>query len=214
MNPMIAYQWELFISIEILSVIMLFLFGFTRYFLNKHRLSSIFIMLFLGLIVLESLLAFIIYRVTGEISSFQIIIAVFVLYACTFGIADFKKLDRWMRLKIGKWRDIDLLTEKDYEIIAKNNDPKYIAKKYRFSSTIHLIVFIIGQAILWISGTESLKELYGYLADLSWFQEGSYENSPYANETMYSIGLLWIIIFFVDFVWSWSYTFFPSKQKK
>ena len=57
-----------------------------------------------------------VYQVTGEISTILIIITIFVLYACTFGIYDFLKLDRWMRRKIGEWRGVELLTEKDYRI--------------------------------------------------------------------------------------------------
>jgi len=209
----VTYQWEFFIAIEILFFLSFLLFGFVRYFLNKPRLSLLFLGVFLSLLIIEAILALVIYRFTGEISSFQIIITLFVLYAFTFGIFDFMKLDRWMRQKIGGWRNIELLTAKDYEIIERNKDPKYIAKKYRHTSTIHLIVFIIGQAALWIHGTGNVDALLEYIRDLSWFQTGDYLDSPYANETTYSIGMLWTIIFFVDFVWSWSYTFFPSNKK-
>src|SRR5699024_2651097 len=85
------------------------------------------------------------YQITGEISTFQIVIGVFVLYALAFGIFDFLKLDRWMRKKIGARRNVELLSEKDYDIIARNKNPKYIAKKYRYTSTIHLIVFVIAK---------------------------------------------------------------------
>src|SRR5690625_7373622 len=104
-----------------------------------------------------------IYQRTGEFSTFQIVISVFLLYACTFGIIDFKRLDRWMRKKIGGWRGIELLTEKDYTISKRNNDPKYLARKYRCSSTIHLIVFLIIQSVFCTFGTNSIEEIIGYL---------------------------------------------------
>src|SRR5699024_6535655 len=78
--------------------------------------------------------ALVVYNETGEISQFHIVIIIFLLYACTFGIVDFLKLDRWMRLKIGGWRKIDMLSEKDKRIIVKQENPKQIAKKYRTSS--------------------------------------------------------------------------------
>jgi len=30
---------------------------------------------------------------------------------------------------------------------------------------------------------------------------------------LYAVGTIWGIIFAVDFIWSWSYTLFPAKQK-
>ncbi|MBO1002809.1 hypothetical protein [Pseudogracilibacillus auburnensis] len=213
MEFLLKFQWEIFIIIEVLSVVSLLFFGIVRYLMNKKKLSFLFIGTFLMLLVLEALLAVVLYQETGEISTFQIVITIFVLYACTFGIADFKKLDRWMRKKIGGWRGEELLTDKDYQIIEQNKNPKYLARKYRWTSTAHLIVFVIVQFIFWKLGTANMEELVGYARDLSWMEAGTYENSPYPNETLYAIGMLWGIIFVVDFIWSWSYTIFPSKGK-
>lgn len=43
---------------------------------------------------------------------FQIVIPIFILYARTFGINNLKKLDRWIREKIGKWARYRLADEK------------------------------------------------------------------------------------------------------
>lgn len=213
MHIIVQYQWEIFITIEILFILTFLAFGFIRYFLSKRRLSLFFLGGFIGLLIIEAGLAFYIYHITGEIATFQIVIGVFVLYALTFGIVDFLKLDRWMRRKIGSWRNVDLLSERDYQIIERDKDPKYLAKKYRYTSTIHLIVFVIGQVALWYHGTGSVGEMTTYIRDFSWFETGEFADSPYANETTYSIGMLWMIIFFIDLIWSWSYTFFPSNKK-
>src|SRR5690625_3066935 len=130
-NFLLTYQWHIFITIEILFFVFFLLFGFFRYFLNKRKISNIFLILFFSLIIVEALLAIIVYKLTGEFSQFQLIIIIFVIYALTFGIADFLNLDRWMRKKIGSWRNIELLTEKDYAIMERNKNPKYIAEKYR-----------------------------------------------------------------------------------
>ncbi|PKR77610.1 hypothetical protein CEY16_06640 [Halalkalibacillus sediminis] len=213
MEIIIDYQWEIFIVAEILSLVALLLFGFLRYFLNQKKLSLIFIFVFLGLLALEALLGFLIYRVTGEMSTFQIVIIIFVVYACTFGVYDFIKLDRWMRKKFSQWRGVDLLTDKDYRAMEQNKDPKYIARKYRYSSMIHLIIFVAVQLIFWIYGTSGLLEMKEYLTDFSWIEEGRFENSPYPNETIYQIGMIWGIVFVADFLYSWSYTIFPSSEK-
>ncbi|MFD1389041.1 hypothetical protein [Oceanobacillus sp. FSL W7-1293] len=209
----LTYQWELFIAAEILSVVMLLLFGVTRYLLNKKKLSVIFISLFLALFIFEAGLALYIYQITGEISTFQIIVMIFVLYACTFGIADFKRLDRWMRQTIGKWRGVSLLTEKDMQVMERQQDPKYIARKNRISAMIHLVIFISVQAGLWIYGLGGTAGIVDYLTDLTWVEIDDYRQSPYASETAFSMSKLWGLIFIVDFIYSWSYTFFPKKTK-
>ncbi|MEK3765533.1 MULTISPECIES: hypothetical protein [unclassified Solibacillus] len=212
MDVILDYNWELFIFLEVLSLGCLILFGIFRYFLKKPRFSIMFILLFLFLLIIEGLLGLYVYRQTGEISTFQIVIIIFIIYAFTFGILDFIKLDRWMRKKIGKLRGVELLTDKDYEIIEKNNNPKYIAKKYRVSSYIHLVLFITVQAILWEFGTESLAEIKMYLSDFSWLGNGNAEGSPYPNDAAFAIGVIWGIVFIADFINSWSYTFFPKNR--
>nr|WP_040912300.1 hypothetical protein [Lentibacillus jeotgali] len=214
MELLIDYQWEIFVIAEVLSMAALLLFGIVRYLLNKHRLSRLFLLGFLILLGIEAVLAVLIYRDTGQLSTFQIIITIFVIYACTFGIFDFMKLDRWMRKTIGRWRGVDLLTAKDYRIMERNKDPKFIAKKYRWSSTAHLIVFVVVQGIFWTYGTDSFEEMLGYLTDFSWIESGTAADSPYANETVYGIGTVWGIVFAADFLYSWSYTVFPSSVRR
>lgn len=207
-------QWAIFITLEAISFISLLVFGVLRYGLSKKRLSLVAIYTFLALLFVEALLGVVIYRETGEISSFQVIIGIFVLYACTFGIFDFIKLDRWMRKMVGKWRHVELLTEKDYAVMKRQKDPRYLAKKYRLTATVHLFVFLIIQSILWYYGTGSLEAMLTYLKDFSWIESGTAENSPYANELSYSLGIIWGIVFIVDFIYSLSYTLFPGKSKE
>jgi hypothetical protein len=206
------YQWQIFIVLEVLSLACLLLFGVVRYVFNKQKLSLSFLFLFILLLFLEAALAIFIYKETGEFSTFQIIITIFVIYACTFGISDFKKLDRWMRLKIGNWRGIELLTEKEKYVMKKQKDPKYIAKKYRLSSIIHFLLFLIVQLIFLSYSLESMEQALPYLTDLSWIGTESIEETPYSNETLYGISMVWGLVFIVDFVYSWSYTIFPSKS--
>ena len=211
MDIFVEYSWELFIVAEVLSFLALLGFGLFRYFFNKQAFSMVFIVAFLMLLVLESALGLYVYQQTGELSTFIIVITVFVIYACTFGIFDFLRLDRWMRLKIGKLRGVELLTEKDYEIMERTSNPKYKAKKYRISSFIHLAIFLTAQIIFWTMGTDSVSEMIRYLTDFSWLENETAAGTPYPNDTLYGIGVIWGIVFIVDFLYSWSYTVFPSK---
>jgi len=207
-------QWTIFIVIEVLSIVSLLLFGFLHYVLMRRQLSVLAIFAFLVLLISEALLAVLIYQETKEIETFQIAVGIFVVYACTFGILDFLKLDRWMRKKVGKWRRVELLTKKDYDILQRERDPKHVAKKYRLTSVIHLALFVVVQSILWMYGTESFEEWLGFMSDLSWIENGTAAQSPYPNEITYNIGVIWGLVFIVDFIYSWSYTIFPSKPKK
>src|SRR5699024_1950306 len=113
MQFLLEHQWNIFIGLEVASLIFLLIFLVIRYAFTKQRISGIFLGLFILCIVLESVLAWFIYQETGEIDTFQIVIAIFIVYAFTFGIGDFKKLDRFIKKHVGKWRGIDLLTEED-----------------------------------------------------------------------------------------------------
>lgn len=214
MNFLLTYQWNIFIIAEVLSLVSLLLFGVVRYFFNKHRLSSLFIVLFILFVALEAVLAWLIYQETGEIEDFQIIITVFVLYACTFGVSDFRKLDRLMRKHIGKWRGVNLLTEKDREKMSKQKDPKHKARKYRWSSLVHLIVFVAVQVGFLMYSNNDIQAIVDYIKDLSWIGTENIAETPYANETLYGISMVWGIVFIADFIYSWSYTIFPAKPKE
>ncbi|GEN46173.1 hypothetical protein [Alkalibacillus haloalkaliphilus] len=214
MNLLIEYQWEIFISLEVLSVVALLLFGVLRYYLGHKQKSLVFILLFIVLLVIEAVLGVIIYQETGEFSTFQLVVLLFVIYALTFGINDFRKLDRWMRKKFGAWRGVELLTDEDYAIMNRQKDPKHVAKVNRISAMIHLLIFVTVQSYFWSLGTENFAEIRSYITDLSWFESGNFEDSPYPNETLYSIGMLWTVIFVIDFIYSWSYTIFPSSKSK
>ncbi|PTL21646.1 hypothetical protein [Shouchella clausii] len=210
----VEFVAPLFIAMELASLVCLLLFGVARYGLDKRGTSMIFIFLFVGITALEAGLGWLLYKETGELSTLQIIITVFVLYAVTFGIQDFKKLDRWMKQKIGRLRGIDLLTDKDREQIAKQKDPSYQARMYRRSSFAHLLVFLIAQTVFFALGTNNWDDALSYVRDLSWLSSESYNptNSPYPNETIHSISMLWGVIFLIDTIYSWSYTFWPKRS--
>ncbi len=50
LDELILYQWEIFITAEVLSLAALILFGAVRYFFGKRRLSLLFLLVFSGVI--------------------------------------------------------------------------------------------------------------------------------------------------------------------
>lgn len=213
MEYILTYQWELFILFEVLSWAFLLIFLIMRYAFSREKIGRVFLFLFVLFIVFEALLALVVYKQTGEISTFQIVIIIFVIYAFTFGVGDFKKLDRFIKEKIGTWRGIDLLTEEDKRKIEQAKDPKFIARNYRVWWYGHTAFFVIIHSFFLINYGNDAHPLLHYVTDLSWFEEASLEASPYTNEMVLHISMIWILIYIVDTVISWSYTFFPSSKK-
>ncbi len=204
----IAYQWELFIFAEIVSWLSLVLFLVIRYAFQRFSISILFLMLFLGATVFELVLAIFDYQETGEIATFQMIIFIFVLYAFTFGIGDFRKMDRYLKDKIGKYRGQNLLTEKDERIIKQNKDPDYLAQKYRRTWLVHAILFVIVHLLFWIFYRPLEASFLSFFTDLSWVTDSEVFREPFVNQ----INAVWKIVFIIDTIWSWSYTLFPDKS--
>jgi|SRR5699024_9270201 len=213
METLQSFQWEIFIFLEVGSWLFLLVFLLLRYAFDKVNLSRLFLGLFLLFILFEGLLAYLIYRQTGEIDTFQVVIIIFIIYACTFGVGDFKKLDRYIKVKVGKWRKVDLLTEKDKAVMAKLKDPRAIARKNRMWSYVHTAIFIMANIIFWqLYGNDAHAFLH-YVKDWSWYEDVGIEHAPYTNEMVMNAVKLWIIIYAVDTVVAWSYTLFPAEEK-
>ncbi len=206
-----TYHWWLLIGLEVIAVLALIIFGLSRYLFSRPRLSFLFLAVFIAMICLEGVLGLLIYQKTGEFDLFQLVVLIFILYAFTLGIFDFIKLDRTLRQKIGDLRKIDLLTDKDKEILARQKDPVFLARKYRRSSYIHTLLFFTFQITTWLMGTESLAEIGTYLSDFSWVNHDDSSKTPYPNDSLYKIGVVWTIVYVVDLIYSWSYTFMKKQ---
>lgn len=155
---LLNYQWEAFILAEIMSWGSLLGFGLLRYFFQRRRASGLFLIAFVAITAFQALLAWIVYRETGEFSTFTIIVTVFVLYACTFGISDFRKLDRWMRMRIGNFRGQELLTEHDREAMRKQKNPRHVALKDVTITALHVLIFLGVQVFFWTQGPVPVAE--------------------------------------------------------
>src|SRR5690625_4018594 len=167
----VTHQWSIFIGIEILSFGLLLAFLIIRYAFTKQKLSTWFMLLFILCMALEVVLALLIYQQTGEISTFQIVVAIFIVYACTLGISDFKKLDRWIKKKIGDWRGINLLSDEDIRKMELAKDPKVIARNNRRWWYAHAVAFIVGHSLFWLYNGNHNHDLMFYLEDLSRSEE-------------------------------------------
>ena len=212
MQFLLDNYWMIFITLEISSLLFLFLFVIVRYLFTNFQISYTFLVLFILAIILEAILAFIVYKQTGEFTTFQIVIVIFIVYAATFGISDFKRMDRYVKDKIGKWRGIDLLTENERQIMAHLKDPKVIARKARIWFYTHTLVFVIAIFFFWKYAGNEQYPFYYFIKNLDWYSNELVEPRPFNNELLVNVVQIWSIIYIIDTVVNWSYTLFPSKK--
>lgn len=213
MTFLLDNHWAIFITLEVSSLIFLLLFILVRYLFTKIRVSYTFLALFIFAIILEAVLAYIVYQQTGEFTTFQIVIVIFIVYAGTFGINDFKKMDRYVKDKVGKWKGIDLLTEKDRDMMAYLKDPKVIARKARYWFYAHTVIFSIAIFLFWEYYGNKDYSFYYFIEHFEWFEDELIEPQPFTNDLITNIVQIWLLVFVIDSVINWSYTFFPSKKK-
>src|SRR5690625_162347 len=115
---------------------------------------------------------------------------------------------------VGKWRGINLLTKEHIRKMEAAKDPKVIARKYRRWWYTHALIFVVVHAVFWIKYSNHAHDLIYYLEDFSWFGEEDFTNAPFRKELINQISRLWMIVFAVDTIVSWSYTIFPDKKKR
>jgi len=141
MDWIATYLWELFIFVEVIFWLSIILFLILRYVLNWKHVSIWILPLFIASIIADIFLGWVDYQQTGEFSSFQIIIVIFVIYAVTSGRSDFQRLDGWVQRKIASWKG-----EPEPEPISTVKPvPKYgkeHAKHERHGWYSHAIIFL------------------------------------------------------------------------
>lgn len=206
-----TYRWELLIVTEIIFFASIAAFLVTRYFLGWRHLSVWLLPIFILSVLIDVYIGWVDYKVTGEFSKFQFIIIIFIVYAATSGLSDFRRLDVAIQRKVARWKG-----EPEPEISVKL-PPKYgraHAKHERKGWYIHLLIFTIVQCVMilfvGVSDQFTIEQLFE-----KEFYEALFDDSHhgiYANEGLNDLFKLWLVILVIDGVISFSYTFFPKKQ--
>ncbi|WP_416148711.1 hypothetical protein ACM26V_20955 [Salipaludibacillus sp. HK11] len=207
-----SYYWELFIFTEVIAVLCIVLFTVFRYILGQKNRSLFFLGLFLISNVIDAVVAYYMYTLTGEIEAFQMIVGIFLLYACTFGYRDFKRLDRWLRTKIEHFTGKTYVTDQEKRDIEKASLPEEKAKQERRGWYLHAALFL-GAFIIsfFYIGEGEIQKLFMSLDWLErWFNDT--EQGPFSEAMANQVFQIWFIIFVVDSVIVWSYTLFPEKS--
>lgn len=208
MDILVNYQWYWFLLLEIISTIGALAFIVIRYKIKNRTLSQLALALFIVPLLLEAGLALLIYQQTKEITTFHIVIMVFLLYACTFGVADFKKIDRMVRIWLGKRAGEDLLTPAEHAQLACEKSPQYIRRKSLRNLVIHSIIFTLAVIYMWITfGNQDFS------LNLHWITNSDHIQ-PLTNEVANTVLRVWLIAYSIDSILNLSYILTPITQKR
>lgn len=208
MDILVNYQWYWFLLLEIISTIGALAFIVIRYKIKNRTLSQLALALFIVPLLLEAGLALLIYQQTKEITTFHIVIMVFLLYACTFGVADFKKIDRMVRIWLGKRAGEDLLTPAEHAQLAREKSPQYIRRKSLRNLVIHSIIFTLAVIYMWITfGNQDFS------LNLHWITNSDHIQ-PLTNEVANTVLRVWLIAYSIDSILNLSYILTPITQKR
>lgn len=106
MDYILEYKWLFLIMGEVVFTLCAAAFLLLRYWYQLEKLSIIVFLIFIVNDLWIAFLAVMDYQRTGAISWYQIIAALFILYAITLGKSDMKKLDGVIKRKVAEKRGV------------------------------------------------------------------------------------------------------------
>lgn len=213
LDTIYTYRWELFILTEVVFWLCIALFIVARYFLGWYRVSVWILPIFIISVLADAALGWIDYQATGEFSTFQFIVIIFIIYAATSGLSDFKRLDAFIQRKVAKWKG-----EPEPQVTLKQ-PPKYgveHARHERKGWYMHVMIFALAATIfVFLFGTSDQFEV-SMLFDkdfyVAWWNDT--DQGMYRDSALNQIMKTWFIILIVDAVISLSYTVSPRQKKE
>lgn len=206
MDFLMQYKWLLVIIGEILFFVFAGAFFIIRYWFNKTVVGYVFVILLILNELFLALLAIYDYIQTGKLSSFQIITAIFYIYLIFEGKKEFGRLDHYFKKKVATWKGE---TGPDFQTNKGAAEKKYgraHAKEEREGWYIHLVIFVIAQIAFFNIGNFAGWQVFNLNHIGNWFQ-------IYEDQKINQANAVWGVILIVDFIWSFSYTIWPKKEK-
>ena len=203
----LQYKWLFFVLGEIAFWVSLLGFFIVRYALGLEKLSKYFIFIWLMSDAWLLTIGILDYKSTGVFDTFQVVIIIFLLYALTFGRNDMKKLDRWMKRNIKKWKG-EPLDEEDKQ--EKLYGLKYAAKQGKefalhiglYAAVITILSFFNELRSFDIKFTsKNTGDMIGHMIENGWF----------IDPTIGKITGIWTLVLIIDAIITISYFIFPKK---
>lgn len=198
MDYILEYKWFFLIGAEVSFWVLSFAFLLLRYMLDLDRASFV----VLALIVVDNLfiagLGVVDYLRTGEFAAYQLIALAIIVYCLTLGKRDFKRLDAYMKRKVASWKGRG---SSFAEASPGKRAPREKAAGQRRGFYWRLAAFVVGQAVLFAAGE-------------SWLAAQLAGGMIVEPSALMNAGRIWAMVFVVDAIWSFSYTFFPRRSEQ
>ncbi|MBS4208015.1 hypothetical protein [Bacillus sp. FJAT-50079] len=202
------HKWLFFIMGEVLFWGSIIGFISLRYLFRLESLSKYFILIWIFSDLWLFTIGVLDYRRTGEFATFQIIIIIFLLYALTFGRSDMKKLDRWMKRTIKKWKGEPLdetdITEKLYGMAyALKQGKEFALHLLLYVGVIIIFSFFYKiRAINEITNGNGTGDMIENVIKNGWFDH------PFIGK----VTGVWTLVLVIDALITVSYFLFPKKK--
>ncbi|WP_026691701.1 hypothetical protein [Alteribacter aurantiacus] len=211
MERLIHYQWELFIATEVIAIVAIVAFTICRYLLKSNSGTKISLWLFILSNVFDVIVGFFIYRHTGELSTFQVVVFIFVVYAITFGRSDFLKLDYWLRTQIDRYFHTSHVSEDERQ---RMNEKKNSGRESLREWGLHVLLFTIVNVSFFLvfpSTQVALTEALQVDGLVRWF-ESPEAFGLFGEPALNQVVIIWVLILFIDTVVTMSYLLFPDEK--
>lgn len=144
---------------------------------------------------------------TGEISFFQIVIVLFITYACTLGRSDFEKVDQYIKKKFDR-------NKNNFERRSQPVDlHSYLP--YRFGSfLLHTVAFVFIHCLWFIVDRGVFNKFSDYMMAIgnSWFRAVDIE--LLASPLYFLISYVWSLIYVFELIVILVYGFIIIRRKK
>ena len=202
-------KWIFLIIAEILFWGCLIVFFIFRYWFGFKRVSIVLVFLFILNDLWIACIAYFDYQRTGVVSIYQVVIIAIIVYALTLGKNDMKKLDFFMKRQVAKWKGEPLT---DIKRPAQLYGMAYALKEWQ-QFFAHVLVFSVVHIIFVFSIGLSDEFTAMPVGDWfgNWFDKDK-DMLPFANEAVNKFSKAWLLVFFIDFAITLSYTVFPKKR--
>lgn len=212
MDFILEHKWAFLIAAEIIFWVSVLTFLTLRYWFKLTKLSMVFFAIFIANDLWIATMGFMDYLKTGEFSSYQVVILVFIIYAFTYGKSDFRKLDAFIQRKVAKMRG---------EEIPAIDQPRELygcefAMKEWKQFLAHLMIYVIVHAVLLfvfglskqVGDIQSISQLFSL-----WFEKKQ-AAFPFDHSGFNNFSRIWTLVLGIDAVITLSYTIFPKAEKK
>lgn len=203
----LQFKWLFLILGEVVFWVSLLGFFVLRYALGREKESKYFILAWLLSDVWLLVLGFLDYRRTGEIGTFQIVIVIVLLYALTFGRSDMKKLDRWVKRQIRKWKGEAPEEGEGQERLTGMRYAVSQGREFAMHLAMYAAVILILSFFLPFRGFDGLISSGGFGDTLGHLIEEGLFADPVAGK----ITGIWTLILIIDLAITLSYFILPRK---